>query len=86
MQLTSLDAPWLVRPGALTTAAFVPQVVKSWTSMPFSRHFAADASLHNQGGAVAAVRNRLPSWPVIVCNAITLVLAGGVLYLKVFHG
>jgi MtN3 and saliva related transmembrane protein len=27
----------------------------------------------------------LGSWPVIVCNAITLVLAGGVLYLKLSH-
>jgi MtN3 and saliva related transmembrane protein len=27
----------------------------------------------------------LGSWPVIVCNAITLLLAGGVLYLKVSH-
>jgi uncharacterized protein with PQ loop repeat len=25
------------------------------------------------------------SWPVIVCNAITLVLAGGVLALKLRH-
>jgi uncharacterized protein with PQ loop repeat len=25
------------------------------------------------------------SWPVIVCNAITLLLAGGVLALKVRH-
>jgi len=27
----------------------------------------------------------LGSWPIIVCNAITLLLAGGVLYLKVSH-
>ena len=31
MQLTSLDALGFVA-GALTTAAFVPQVIKSWTS------------------------------------------------------
>jgi uncharacterized protein with PQ loop repeat len=35
MQLTTIDALGFVA-GALTTAAFVPQVVKSWTSRDLS--------------------------------------------------
>jgi uncharacterized protein with PQ loop repeat len=34
---------------------------------------------------VAGLRAPGDNWPVIVCNAITLVLAGGVLALKVRH-
>jgi MtN3 and saliva related transmembrane protein len=85
MQLTSLDALGFVA-GALTTAAFVPQVVKSWTSRDLSGISLRMYSLFTTGVALWLLYGiALGSWPVIVCNAITLVLAGGVLYLKVSH-
>jgi MtN3 and saliva related transmembrane protein len=85
MQLTSLDALGFVA-GALTTAAFVPQVLKSWTSRDLSGISLRMYGLFTTGVALWLLYGiALGSWPVIVCNAITLVLAGGVLYLKVSH-
>ena len=85
MQLTSLDALGFVA-GALTTAAFVPQVVKSWTSRDLAGISLRMYGLFTTGVALWLLYGiALASWPIIVCNAITLLLAGGVLYLKVSH-
>jgi len=73
--------------GFLATAAFVPQVVKT-----FKERSARDISLGMYVLFCAGVGLWLlyglliNSWPVIVSNAVTLVLAGAVLVLKVRHG
>jgi MtN3 and saliva related transmembrane protein len=73
--------------GFLATAAFVPQVVKT-----FKARSAHDVSLgmyvlFSAGVALWLVYGVLiASWPVIVSNAVTLVLSGAVLVLKLRHG
>jgi MtN3 and saliva related transmembrane protein len=85
MPLTLIDSVGFVA-GALTTAAFVPQVVKSWQTRDLSGVSLRMYSLFTLGVALwLAYGLMLMSWPVIVCNAITLMLAGGVLALKVRH-
>jgi MtN3 and saliva related transmembrane protein len=72
--------------GALTTTAFVPQVVKSWASRDLSGISLRMYALFTAGVALWLLYGiALMSWPVIVCNAVTLVLAGGVLILKMRH-
>ncbi len=85
MPLTSLDSLGFVA-GALTTAAFVPQVLKSWQTRDLSGISLRMYSLFTAGVALwllygIALANR----PIIVWNLITLVLAGGVLILKLKH-
>ena len=67
----------------LTTAAFVPQVWKSWrtrdlsgVSLPMYALFTLGVALWLAYGAL------IGSWPVMMANGITLVLAGMVLWLK----
>lgn len=69
--------------GTLTTAAFVPQVLKTWKSRS-----ARDISL----GMFAALVTGIILWivygvltaslPVVVANAVTLGLAGAILVMK----
>jgi MtN3 and saliva related transmembrane protein len=68
---------------SLTTAAFVPQVLKSWRTRDLSGIsltmyglFSLDVALWLAYGIILA------AWPVIIANAITLVLAGSILVLK----
>jgi MtN3 and saliva related transmembrane protein len=85
MALDSIDLLGFTA-GALTTAAFVPQVFKSWQTRDLRGVSLRMYSLFTLGVALwLAYGLMLSSWPVIVCNAITLVLAGGVLVLKVRH-
>ncbi len=70
----------------LTTLAFVPQAHHSWktrdlsgVSLPMYAMF----SLGVLGWLIYGVM--INSWPIIVANSITLVLACVVLYLKVTH-
>ncbi len=70
----------------LTTLAFVPQAHHSWktrdlsgVSLPMYAMF----SLGVLGWLIYGVM--INSWPIIVANSITLVLACVVLYLKVAH-
>ena len=73
--------------GFLTTAAFVPQVLKIWTSRS-----ARDVSLP----AFAALTLGVAGWlvfgilkqdpPIILWNAVTLLLAGAILVMKVRFG
>jgi MtN3 and saliva related transmembrane protein len=85
MPLSVIDAVGFVA-GALTTGAFVPQVLKSWRTRDLSGVSLRMYSLFTVGVALwLAYGLMVTSWPVIVCNAITLLLAGGVLALKLRH-
>lgn len=71
---------------ALTTAAFVPQALKSWSSRDLSGISLSMYSLFTLGVALwLAYGIALQSWPIILANSITLVLAGAVLVLKISH-
>ena len=71
----------------LTTAAFIPQAWKVWRT----RH-TADISLgmyimFTLGVALwLAYGIRLDSWPIIIANSVTLLLAGSVLAMKIKFG
>jgi len=85
MPLTLIDTVGFAA-GALTTGAFVPQVLKSWQTRDLSGVSLRMYGLFTTGVALWLAYGLLVvSWPVIVCNAITLVLAGGVLALKIRH-
>ena len=73
--------------GFLTTAAFVPQVAKT-----FKERRARDISLGMYALFCIGVGMWLfygvlmASWPVVVSNFVTLLLSGAVLVLKLRHG
>jgi MtN3 and saliva related transmembrane protein len=70
----------------LTTAAFVPQALKSWNSRDLSGVSLGMYSLFTLGVTLWLVYGiALPSWPIILANGITLILAGLVLSLKISH-
>ena len=70
----------------LTTAAFVPQALKSWRTRDLSGVSLTMYSLFTVGVALwLAYGIILGAWPIIVANAITLALAGMVLALKILH-
>lgn len=69
--------------GALTTAAFVPQLVKTWRSRSAGDLSYGMMSVFSTGIALWLVYGIvLESWPVILANAITLVLSLAILALK----
>ena len=85
MPLTLIDTVGFAA-DALTSVAFVPQVLKSWQTRDLSGVSLRMYGLFTTGVALwLAYGLMVMSWPVIVCNAITLVLAGGVLALKIRH-
>ncbi len=73
--------------GVLTTAAFIPQVWRIWTTRS-----ARDLSLtmyltFTSGVALWFVYGlELGAWPIIACNGLTLLLAGTVLAMKLRFG
>ncbi len=70
----------------LTTVAFVPQALKSWRTRDLSGVSLTMYSLFTVGVALwLAYGVMIDSWPIIIANAITLLLAGVVLALKVKH-
>lgn len=70
----------------LTTVAFFPQVLKSWRSRDLAGVSLTMYSLFTVGVALWLVYGvMLGSWPIIIGNLVTLVLAGVVLVLKVLH-
>jgi len=78
--------PDLIGYGAavLTTAAFVPQALKSWVSRDLSGISLSMYSLFTLGVALWLLYGiALQSWPIILANGITLALAGVVLALKI---
>jgi MtN3 and saliva related transmembrane protein len=81
-------SPDLIGYGAaiLTTAAFVPQALKSWLSRDLSGVSLSMYSLFTLGVALWLLYGiLLHSWPIILANLITLVLASLVLSLKIRH-
>ncbi|CAK0779524.1 Sugar transporter SemiSWEET [Gammaproteobacteria bacterium] len=70
----------------LTTVAFVPQALKSWQTRDLSGVSLIMYSLFTVGVALWLTYGALlGSWPIIIANTITLVLAGLVLALKIMH-
>lgn len=80
-----MDAPTLVgfAAGLLTTVAFVPQAVKIWRSRSARDVSFTAFSAFTAGVALwlayGVMRQELP---IIVWNAVTLVLAGAILAMK----
>jgi MtN3 and saliva related transmembrane protein len=79
---------WLgIAAGTLTTAAFLPQVIKT-----ISTRHTKDISLlmyvlFSVGLILWTIYGlQLGSWPVIIANSVTLVLAFTIIYLKLKHG
>lgn len=70
----------------LTTLAFIPQTLHSWRSRDLSGVSLGMYSLFTIGVALWLLYGIvLQSWPIIIANAITLALAGSVLFLKLRH-
>jgi MtN3 and saliva related transmembrane protein len=68
----------------LTTAAFLPQALKSWISRDLTGISLSMYSLFTLGvGLWLAYGIALRSWPIILGNGITLALASVVLLLKI---
>jgi MtN3 and saliva related transmembrane protein len=79
------NLPELIGYGAatLTTAAFVPQAVKSWTTRDLSGISLGMYGLFTLGVGLWLIYGLfIGSWPVILANGVTLALAGMVLGLK----
>lgn len=70
--------------GALTTAAFVPQLVKTWRSRSAGDLSYGMMAVFSTGVALwLAYGIVLESWPVILANAVTLVLSLAILALRI---
>jgi MtN3 and saliva related transmembrane protein len=71
---------------ALTTASFVPQAIKSWSTRDLSGISLTMYALFTLGVALWMLYGlAIGSLPVILANAVTLALAGTVLFLKLRH-
>ncbi len=71
----------------LTTVAFVPQVRKIWRTRSARDVSLGMYSLFTLGVALWLVYGVLiHSWPIILANCITLILAGAVLVMKLKFG
>jgi len=72
---------------ALTTIAFVPQLVRSWRSRSVKDVSLGMLTIFCAGVFLWLIYGLLiHAWPVIVANVITLVLAGAILILKLKYG
>jgi len=72
---------------ALTTVSFVPQVIKVWRSRSTHDVSLGMYALFTLGAAMwLAYGLLIHSWPVILANFVTLLLAGTVLVLKLKFG
>jgi MtN3 and saliva related transmembrane protein len=72
--------------GVLTTCAFIPQVWHSWRTRDLSGISLRMYGLFTLGVALWLIYGiAVGSWPISVANAITLLLAGFVLSLKLTH-
>jgi MtN3 and saliva related transmembrane protein len=70
--------------GALTTASFVPQVIKTWRTRSTHDISLWMFTLFNAGLALWLVYGvRIGSTPIIVANSVTLALALTILYFKI---
>ena len=70
----------------LTTIAFVPQAYHSWKTRDLSGVSLPMYSLFSAGVLGWIVYGvKIASWPIVVANIITLMLACAVLWLKLKH-
>jgi len=66
-----------------TTIAFIPQVIRVWKTKSARDVSLGMYALFNTGVALWLVYGLLiESWPIIMANIITLVLAGAVMIMK----
>jgi len=73
--------------GALTTIAFVPQAWRIWkTRAAQALSLSMYLDIHIGRGAVVFSTPVARAWPIIVCNGVTLLLAGTVLAMKLKFG
>ena len=71
----------------LTTTAFIPQAWQVWRTRHTKDISLGMYAIFTSGVALWAVYGLLiGSWPVIVANCVTLVLAGAVLVMKIRFG
>jgi MtN3 and saliva related transmembrane protein len=71
----------------LTTIAFIPQVVQVWRSKQTQDISLSMYSVFTLGVVTWLIYGlMLGSWPIIMANCITLVLAGSVLVMKLKYG
>lgn len=69
--------------GTLTTVAFVPQVLKTWRSKSANDLSFAMFGVFSAGLALWLIYGLLiHAWPVVAANAVTLLLAGAILAMK----
>lgn len=69
--------------GALTTVAFVPQAIKTWRTRSTADISLAMFSLFCTGLVLWTLYGlALRSWPIVLWNGVTLLLAGTILVLK----
>lgn len=75
---------WLgLAAGAFTTAAFVPQVIKTWRSKSAHDLSLGMFAVFSAGLVLWLVYGVLiEAWPIVIANAITLVLSLTILYFK----
>jgi MtN3 and saliva related transmembrane protein len=72
--------------GTLTTLSFLPQVIKVWKTRSTRDLSLAMFAAFTLGVALWLVYGLLiDSWPVILSNLVTLVLAGLILFFKLLH-
>jgi MtN3 and saliva related transmembrane protein len=72
--------------GTLTTIAFVPQVLQAWRTRSTRDISLAMFSTFSIGVALWLLYGiAIGSWPIVLANAATLVLALTILYLKLRH-
>ncbi len=76
-----------VTAGLLTTASFVPQLIRTW-KMKSARDLSYGWLACFTSGLAAWLMYGLliHSWPVIVANTCTIILVGAILVLKVKFG
>ena len=80
--MTTTDLLGLVA-GTLTTAAFVPQVVKAWRTRSTSDISLGMFVLFNIGLVLwLAYGVLIGSWPIVLTNVVTLALALTILFFK----
>lgn len=80
--MTAADALGLLA-GVLTTLAFVPQVIRVWRTRSARDLSLASFAIFTVGVALwLAYGIAIGALPVIVANAVTLVLAGAILVMK----
>ena len=71
----------------LTTVAFVPQILKIWRARSAKEVSLGMYSVFTLGVALwLAYGILIHSWPIILANCVTLLLAGGVLVMKLKFG